>query len=133
MKGVAPPTKRDFEAAIEKRLFIPKGGRPVFDKRFNRVGTAGAKVNSLVEDDDAEETPELSALAHTAAGAAKKKGKAIADAARKGRKGKGGNGAGNANAGGNANTGSTSSSSSSSNLTPAVAPTANNSLGLDIE
>ena len=123
MKGVAPPSKREFQENIDKRLFIPKGGRPKPSvKRFNRVGT-GAKVNSLVEADEEDDSePKIAAFGH-------KHGQTVNEAARKGRKGKN-NGTGTASA---SNSSASSSSSSSANLTPAVTPTTANSLGLAIE
>ncbi|PIL35762.1 transporter [Ganoderma sinense ZZ0214-1] len=124
MKGVAPPSKRDLEHNLAKRLFIPPGGRPgtiEIEKRFNRQGAKSSV--SLVEEED--ETPELESLAQHAG----KAGKVVA-AAKKGKgKGKGGaNGTGNAN--GNTGTGA---AAAASNLTPAITPTAANSLGLAIE
>ena len=119
MKGVAPPSKRDFEASIAKRMFIPPGGRPKSNfKRFNRVGVAGAHTNSLVAEDEGEQEDghEPSAFG--------RKTKATA-AAKKGKKAKGNNSGSSAT--------STSSSSTTPDLTLANPPTANNSLGLDIE
>ena len=124
MKGVAPPSKRDLEHNLAKRLFIPPGGRPgtiAIEKRFNRQGAKSSV--SLVEDD---KSPELESFAKHGGQA----GKAVA-AAKKGKgKGKGAAAAGNGNTNGN---GSTGAAASASNLTPANQPTANNSLGLAIE
>ncbi|EJF64597.1 acid protease [Dichomitus squalens LYAD-421 SS1] len=111
MRGVAPPSKRELEQNLAKRLYIPAGGRPgKVQKRFNRVGTKGS-VSLVEEDDDAKFEP--------FAKAAGRKGKG---------KGKAGTAGANSNAGGNSGA-----AASASGLTPANAPTANNSLGLAIE
>ncbi|KAI0787881.1 acid protease [Fomes fomentarius] len=119
MKGVAPPSKRDLEDNLSKRMFIPKGGRPkvnVNNKRFNRIGTSQVQADSLIEDDD-EKGVELSSFANGGKGSGNRKGNGN------------GNGNGNANAGAGAGAGS----SAAASLTPANPPTADNSLGLDIE
>ncbi|KAI1797305.1 acid protease [Ganoderma leucocontextum] len=120
MKGVAPPSKRDLEHNLAKRLFIPPGGRPgtvPFEKRFNRQGAKGSVA--LVEDDDAPEPESF----------AQHGGKATKAAAAAAKKGKGkGAAAGNANS-----TATAGAAASASNLTPAEQPTASNSLGLAIE
>ena len=109
MKGIAPPSKREMEERISKRMFIPKGGRPKNVKRYNRLGMP--KVEAAVADiEDAVEDIELSVFA---------KGKG-----RKG-KGKSGQGAGANGAGAGVDP--------AASLTAANPPTANNSLGLDIE
>ncbi|KAH9945288.1 acid protease [Epithele typhae] len=135
MKGVSPPSKRDLEEAILKRLYIPQNGRPHF-KRFNRGGTA-SHPNSLVEEDEDEaddedaeddETSELSALGHKH----KTPATDTNEAARK-KKGKGGNATAAAAAGTNVVSSSTAAAAAKANLTPASDPTGNNSLGLDIE
>ena len=61
MRGVAPPSKRELEHNLAKRLFIPAGGRPgkaQAQKRYNRKGTKAA--TSLVDGDD---TPKVTKLA----------------------------------------------------------------------
>ncbi|KAI0710090.1 acid protease [Earliella scabrosa] len=111
MKGIAPPSKREMEERISKRMFIPKGGRPKNVKRYNRLGMPKAEVEAAVADvEDAVEEIELSVFA---------KGKG-----RKG-KGKSGQGAGANGAGAGVDP--------AASLTAANPPTANNSLGLDIE
>lgn len=135
MKGVAPPSKRDLEENLSKRMFIPKGGRPkvnVNNKRFNRIGTSQVQADSLIEDDD-EKGVELSSFANGGRPGTGLKGLKAAQNS-KGKKGSGnrkGNGNGNGN--GNANAGAGAGSSAAASLTPANPPTADNSLGLDIE
>ena len=126
MKGVAPPSKRDLEHNLAKRLFIPPGGRPgtiEIEKRFNRQGAKSSV--SLVEEDD--EAPELESLAQHG----DKLGKVVAAAKKAKGKGKG-KGAAGANGTGNTGTG-TGAAAAASNLTPANTPTTANSLGLAIE
>ena len=120
MKGVAPPSKRELEENLNKRMFIPAGGRPgKKQKRFNRLGMPAAAQAAVAEDEDDDE-PELSSLA---------KNKGLKAAAKKKGKGKG---KGNANA--NAGSGNASgAAASATGLTPADNPTTANSLGLDIE
>ena len=53
MKGRTPPTKRELEEKIAKRMFIPEGGRPKFNanaKRYNRKGANKTNPIAAVED-----------------------------------------------------------------------------------
>ena len=131
MKGVAPPSKRELEQNLAKRLYIPEGGRPGAGrplKRFNRVGTKGSV--SLVEEDE-DESAELKPFAKAGkANKAAKKGKGKAGTAAGAAGAAGASGAAGAN--GSAS-GSSGAASAASGLTPAIPPTANNSLGLAIE
>ncbi|KAI0711920.1 acid protease [Cerioporus squamosus] len=122
MKGVAPPSKRDLEANLSKRMFIPAGGRPgKQQKRYNRLGMPGAQAAVADEDDDDNE-PKLGSLA---------KNKGLKAAAKKKGKGKG-NGNANAGAANGTDTGAAA-AAAATGLTPANTPTTANSLGLDIE
>ena len=53
MKGRTPPTKREMEEKIAKRMFIPEGGRPKFNansKRYNRKGASKTNPVAAVEE-----------------------------------------------------------------------------------
>ncbi|RDX57523.1 acid protease [Lentinus brumalis] len=122
MKGVAPPSKRDLEANLSKRMFIPQGGRPgkaKQQKRYNRLGMPGAQA-AVADDEDEEDDPSLESLV-------KDKLKGLKTAAKKGKKGKG-NGNANAGAANGTDTGA-----AAAGLAIANTPTTANSLGLDIE
>ncbi|KAI9060981.1 acid protease [Trametes sanguinea] len=122
MKGREPPSKRDMEEKIAKRMYIPEGGRPKFNansKRYNRKGAA--KVNALGTAETVSDTFEAFAkgLKEAAQGGKGKKHKqAQAQAAASG------SNSGNSTGATDADNGS---------LTAANPPTASNSLGLDIE
>ncbi len=122
MKGVAPPSKRDLEANLSKRMFIPQGGRPgkaKQQKRYNRLGMPGVQA-AVADDEDEEDDPSLESLV-------KDKLKGLKTAAKKGKKGKG-NGNANAGAANGTDTGA-----AAAGLAIANTPTTANSLGLDIE
>ncbi|KAI0370349.1 acid protease [Pilatotrama ljubarskyi] len=112
MKGREAPSKRDMEEKIAKRMFIPAGGRPKFQsKRYNRKGAKPKTIAEAVEDG-------FTALSKGAAAGGDDADDTADDGADDGTD----------------DAGSASNSTAAANgLTPANAPTADNSLGLDIE
>ncbi|OBZ72300.1 putative aspartic-type endopeptidase CTSD [Grifola frondosa] len=142
MTGRAPPSKRELEDNLTKRLYIPAGGRPGHKnaKRYNRSGINVAVAEPFVNE--------------AAAKKGKGKGQAKGGAAAAGAGGAAAGGGAGAAAGGAAGTANTTGSATGSTaasdggpgisqidvtaaqvggLTDAGNPTANNSLGLDIE
>ncbi|OSD06372.1 acid protease [Trametes coccinea BRFM310] len=120
MKGREPPSKREMEEKIAKRMFIPEGGRPKFNansKRYNRKGAA--KVNALETADTVSDTFEAFA-------------KGLKEAAQGGKGKKHKQAQAQAAASGNS-TGTGATDADNGSLTAANPPTASNSLGLDIE
>ncbi|CDO70870.1 hypothetical protein BN946_scf184804.g2 [Trametes cinnabarina] len=118
MKGREPPSKREMEEKIAKRMFIPEGGRPKFSnsKRYNRKGAGKAKAIETAEVVSDSFEAFAKGLKEAAQGGKGKKHKqAQAQAA-----GSGGNSTGTTDA-------------DNGSLTAANPPTADDSLGLDIE
>ncbi|KAI0661538.1 acid protease [Cubamyces menziesii] len=113
MKGRTPPTRRELEEKIAKRMFIPEGGRPKFNanaKRYNRKGANKTNPIAAVEDLIGSQLQPLT----KGKGKKHKQQQATADA--------------NATASDDGTT-----DADNGSLTAANPPTAANSLGLDIE
>ncbi|KAI0360084.1 acid protease [Trametes cingulata] len=142
MKGREAPSKREMEEKIAKRMFIPAGGRPkIQSKRYNRQGAKPKTIAEAVEDGFTALSKGLKG-AKNAAAAKGGKGKKHKQQAAAGAAGAAAGAAGAADDGADDgaddddtdDTGSSGNATAAANgLTPANAPTADNSLGLDIE
>ncbi|KAI0635714.1 acid protease [Trametes polyzona] len=141
MKGRAAPSKRDMEEKLAKRMFVPAGGKPNFhSKRYNRQGAKAKAAAALQAFEDFVDAFTKGLNGDDDDAAAAQNGTAKHQAAAKGKGHKHKQAQQNAtddgtDAAADDGTDATNSSATAaaSNLTPANKPTADNSLGLDIE